>query len=111
MQIGQVDLQTYYNKGDADLVVQASSWVDYPTEENPTAKFKFTSVLFSLNKDVLYTSRSTYSFLDWLGDIGGLVDALFLIGEIFMGPLATYTLQSKLVASIVRSHIPSPPPA
>ena len=34
------------------------------------------SVGFSLNKSVVSHSRAIYNFLDFLGDIGGLSDAL-----------------------------------
>ena len=46
--------------------------------------------------------RSIYTFLDWLGDIGGLLDALRLIGNIIMtgyiliigNPLSFYLVNS-----------------
>ena len=41
-------------------------------------------------------SRQTYSFLDWLGDCGGLIDALALIGRLVASPFAAYALHKKL---------------
>ena len=34
---------------------------------------------FYLDKDVLHHNRSIYTFLDVLGDVGGLLDALKII--------------------------------
>ena len=34
------------------------------------------SFAFKLNKDVIHHKRSVYTFLDLLGDLGGLMDAL-----------------------------------
>ena len=36
--------------------------------------------------------RSTYSFLEWLGDIGGLSDAVFIVGKVLMAPIAVIAL-------------------
>ena len=40
--------------------------------------------------------------LDWLGDIGGLLDALYFIGYLFISPLATYAKDSKLLSNLFR---------
>ena len=50
---------------------------------------------------VIY-KRSIYSFLNWLGDVGGLMDGLRVIGSIFMffytsfvaNPLYTYLIST-----------------
>ena len=47
-------------------------------------------------------NRQTYSILDWLGDIGGLLDALYLIGFVFISPLASYAMNSKLLSTLFR---------
>lgn len=46
--------------------------------------------------------RQTYSMLDWLGDIGGLTDALVLILAALVYPISTFALKAKLLASIFR---------
>lgn len=43
------------------------------------------SVELNLNKDLKQIDRQTYSLLDWLGDCGGLLDALVLIGDLLIG--------------------------
>ncbi len=47
-------------------------------------------------------NRKTYSFLEWLGDCGGLMDALYLIAEFLVGPLSIFALKSRLVSTLVR---------
>ena len=41
-------------------------------------------VTFELDLDFTVTDRQVYSVLDWLGDIGGLVESLFFIGGIVL---------------------------
>ena len=48
----------------------------YPTEENPDGLYKFVSFDLYVSLDSLVTERESYSLLEWLGDIGGLLDAL-----------------------------------
>lgn len=47
-------------------------------------------------------SRSTYSLLDWLGDVGGLFDALNIIAEFMIAPIASYALRQRLTSLLVR---------
>ena len=37
------------------------------------------------NPDITYYERSIYHMLDFLGDIGGLSDALYIIAAVFTG--------------------------
>ena len=48
------------------------------------------------------TERETYSLLDWLGDIGGLLEALMIISGVFVGPVVAFTLKEELLSSIFR---------
>ena len=47
-------------------------------------------------------TRQTYSFLDWLGDMGGLFDALYLIGMIILAPISNFALKTELLTSMFR---------
>ena len=40
--------------------------------------------------------------LEWLGDMGGLFDALRIIGSFFVVPVSAYALESNLLATIFR---------
>ena len=46
--------------------------------------------------------RQTYSFLEWLGDIGGLLDALRIIGAAIVGPVVAFSLKATLLNSVFR---------
>ena len=46
---------------------QFSSWVHYPEQ------YKFFSVHFQLNQDVVHLMRRTYDFTDFGRDMGGIV--------------------------------------
>ena len=48
------------------------------------------------------TTRQTYSLLDWLGDIGGLNDALFIISEIVMNSYTQFLKMSVLLTTLFR---------
>lgn len=60
------------------------------------------SVSFEMDKNLRQINRQTYGFLDWLGDVGGLLDALFFIGDQIIGPFAAFALQIRLVTTLVR---------
>ena len=42
--------------------------------------------------------RQTYDLLGWIGDIGGFYDGLTLIASYFAAPIATFALNSELLA-------------
>ena len=46
--------------------------------------------------------RQTYSFLDWLGDIGGLYDALRLIGLFVVAPFSSFKQKAELLFHVFR---------
>ena len=55
-----------------------------------------------LNQDTKVTSRQTYSLLEWLGDVGGLADALYIIGYIMLGEIELACLKDYLLTKIFR---------
>ena len=76
-----------------------STYDDWPTKDLPGNRYKFTSISLYLSSDATIIERSTYSVLDWLGDIGGLGDALRMIFGFLMTPLAAFALKVELLAS------------
>ena len=71
---------------------QPSSWNKYPTQEEPSRKYKFTSLEVSMSPNKQVYNRQTYSLLDWLGDLGGLYDALILIASLIVAPISAFNL-------------------
>ena len=57
---------------------------------------------FNLDAKQNVIERSTYSLLDWLGDVGGLFDGLILMTRWFVSPLVVFALRAKLLSQIFR---------
>ena len=81
---------------------QPSSWIYFPTVDNPSLQYKFLSVEINVSPDLMLWERQTYSLLDFLGDLGGLYDALFLIVKVFVSPLSVFALNSTLLSNFFR---------
>lgn len=79
-----------------------SSMSQWPTKENPDVYYKVASTYVTLTMDQNVIERNTYSFLEWLGDIGGLYDALRLIGFFVLLPFFRYQVKAELLAHIFR---------
>ena len=76
---------------------------------NPSNKFKYTSLEFNISLDLMNWSRSTYSLLDWLGDLGGLFESLSYICAVFIQPSTVFTLRTSLLTSLFRFKEKSEP--
>ena len=47
-------------------------------------------------------NRETYNLLGWLGDWGGLMDALFMIADVIVAPFSAIALKGRLVTALAR---------
>ena len=74
---------------------QPSTYNMFPTRENPVM-YKINSFWIELDASVTTIERSTYSILDWVGDIGGLLDGLRFIGSFLLAPIATFLIRVEL---------------
>ena len=72
---------------------------NWPTKEEPEPKYpyKFASFWLELRQDVTFIDRSTYSILEWLGDVGGLFDGLRVLSQLIVTPIAVVFMQKMLV--------------
>ena len=75
---------------------------NYPTPESPDGRYKFSSFSMFTSPDLTVTERSTYSILEWLGDIGGLYDALFLICSALVKPFSSFWLTTEMISALFR---------
>jgi len=73
---------------------------DHEHAQIADAKYKFISLDLMLGPNMVKHERETYSLLEWLGDVGGLFDALKIIGHWLVVPSASYALKTELVSSI-----------
>ena len=95
---------TYYKYVD-NLKPLYSGWNKFPSDENEETKkykYKYMSFEIEMSKDLHQVNRQTYSILDWLGDCGGLLDALFFLGEMVAAPFSVHAIQSTLAQLLVR---------
>ena len=81
---------------------KASMTNDFPTEDNPGGRFKYASVDFKMSKNTREISRQTYSILDWAGDWGGLLDAMFLLAETLVFPFSLNALHNRVAKMTFR---------
>ena len=58
--------------------------VDYKAEAFTEFEEGIFSLAVVMSKDVVWHNRSIYTLLELLGDIGGLSDALLMIGKLAM---------------------------
>ena len=84
------------------LPAKPSSWSKFPTEDCPDCKYKFGSVNLFMSADQQVTERQTYNMLEFLGDVGGLFDALRYIGIISISSFVTFSMRAKLLSSLFR---------
>lgn len=92
LQLGQSDNKELfsYTLG----VLQDSAWTDYPK------RYKFVGVEILLQFDLTTYSRSTYDFLQWFGDLGGLNEALQFMGSLLVAGFASFNSGSFLVSRL-----------
>ena len=62
--------------------------------------YKYVSFELNLSPDIVQWNRQTYSFLDFLGDIGGLKDGLVLLGAIIISHSTAFNLKATLLAEL-----------
>mmetsp|Transcript_29120 Transcript_29120/g.36103 ORF Transcript_29120/g.36103 Transcript_29120/m.36103 type:complete len:133 (-) Transcript_29120:874-1272(-) len=100
LQYGQAAESDFYSYTMSNNI--PSSWNTWPSPENLNARYKYVSIEYNMNLDKMNWTRSTYSLLDWLGDLGGLMDILLKIGSLMTEPMAHFTLQVTLMTSLFR---------
>mmetsp|Transcript_2935 Transcript_2935/g.4000 ORF Transcript_2935/g.4000 Transcript_2935/m.4000 type:complete len:99 (-) Transcript_2935:922-1218(-) len=70
---------------------------EWPAESNGFRNYyKFSSFWIELGQRQTTIERSTYSILEWLGDVGGLFDGLRLLCQYFVAPIASMALRKKI---------------
>ena len=69
----------------------------WPTKGDPKI-YKYNGFWFELRQYSTVIERETYSLLDWLGDVGGLAEALYLISLYFISPITAIIFNSNLLS-------------
>ena len=81
---------------------QASSYKFWPTRENQENDYKFASIFLEMDTEKLIIERSTYALLDWVGDVGGLMDGIYIFTGVLLGGLVSIGVKAKLHNLIFR---------
>ena len=66
-------------------------------------KYKFGSMSLGALKEDLKISRRAYGFLDWLGDVGGLIDAFSYLVKFILLPFMQFSYSSFMLSNLFRS--------
>ena len=98
-QMGQSTKDTFY-----ELHMQqqlASAWTD-DLEINLRGEYKFASVEIHQENSIYKINRQTYNLLEYLGDIGGLLDAMLFIAQLVLWPVYNFNVSSHLMKRMFR---------
>ena len=79
------------------MASQPSIYNQWPTRDAPSF-YTINSLYIEYSTSQTTIERKTYSILEFLGDVGGLLDGLKLAVGFFVTPIATFALKFKLVA-------------
>jgi len=77
--------------------------------ENPKGSFGKKSIgglYFEINSDLIINKRSIYNVLDFLGDVGGLREALLAIGQLVLLLCGQSSLSGYLVSKVFQTPGP-----
>lgn len=101
VQLGE-SVDRYYNSFiESKLKPEYSSWNAPITQDSPQNRYKFASLEVNMSKDLRQINRETYSLLDWLGDVGGLLECLQIIGELLISSVSIFVFKARLMSLIV----------
>ena len=100
IQVGQSEKDTFYEL----LMLQqfASAWNDN-LDENPRGDYTFGRVLIDQENSIYKINRQTYNLLEWLGDIGGLLDAILFIAQLALWPIYNFNVSNYLMKRLFRN--------
>ena len=71
-------------------------------EINPRGEYKFASVEIHQENSIYKINRQTYNLLEYLGDIGGLLDAMLFIAQLVLWPVYNFNVSSHLMKRMFR---------
>lgn len=81
---------------------QPSAWNEFPTEDRPFNLYKYTGAEINFSQDTKFINRDTYGLLNILGDLGGVLDALYLLFFALIRPIAKFSLFATILSSVFR---------
>jgi len=92
LQLGQTYIRNFF---DVKMTEYGLSYMhDYPDF------YAFLDISFTINEDLLMMERSTYSFLDCIGDVGGLSEFLYILLGLTAAKFSKLKMNAELVSSL-----------
>lgn len=82
---------------------EPSSKTIWPTKKDPSKLYKLASIWLEQGLSERIVERSTYSFLDWVGNVGGLFNGLRISFSLLLTPITAYSLRSVLLDQVYSS--------
>ena len=92
LQLGSIDEVEYEKFSFIDA--QPSALNKWPTKESSSTVYKLSSYWIEFGQSLTETERQTYSFLELLGDVGGLFDGFRYLGGPLIAPFAAFSMKS-----------------
>ena len=74
--------------------------------ENPDGKYKYGSIYIEIDPYLQMFNRQQYGLLDWLGDIGGLIEAFQYLTQFVLKPFLKFSYASFIVSNFFRLKEP-----
>ena len=65
--------------------------------------YKISALWIEFGPDLHVIERQTYSLLDWIGDVGGLLDGLRIVGSFLIAPIAAFSMRVELFTTAFKS--------
>lgn len=93
LQVGQPEREFHFYDWSMGMP-EPSVWQQYPHN------YKFTGFDVQFNQDLTQIERKTYDFLEFLGDLGGLLDALYGIGLLVVSPFVDFETSNQIMSQL-----------
>jgi hypothetical protein len=62
--------------------------------------FAFLDMSFEIDEDLLVTERDTYGILDFIGDVGGLTEFLYIFVGLFAYKFSRFKVEAELTKNL-----------
>ena len=79
----------------------ASAWTD-DLELKPEGEYVFARMEIRQENNIYKINRQAYNLLEWLGDIGGLLDAILFIAQLALWPIYNFNVSNYLMERLFR---------
>ena len=69
---------------------------------NYPSQYKFMSIDFNLNMEVQHTDRTSYDFLNMMGDVGGVLEILLIIFNLIANSFSILRIKAIVTSRLFR---------